>query len=89
MYTAEPVLPSHGGYQMNKSWNDTARQTCDLAFSSMSFGGVFGAWLVLTILIAIKKGQTTAMYSVAIYLALWLAVAAAGWLLEFKSKHSK
>ncbi len=51
----------------------------------MSFGGLFGTWVLVTGVVAYKKGWSVVWYSVAGYLVFWLAFAVVGWLLEDRS----
>lgn len=74
-----------GGFPMSSSLRLRARRFADAIFSSISFGGLFGTWVMLTGLVAYKKGYPAIGYSVAVYLALWLVVAISGWLLEDRS----
>ena len=54
----------------------------DRLFSSMCFGGVFGCWLLLTVIILLRRGVYPALQSAALYLAAWLIVMLLGWLVH-------
>jgi len=50
----------------------------------MSFGGIFGTWIIITTIVAIKKGWGAAGICLTTYLMLWLGVAVIGGLMEEK-----
>jgi len=70
---------------MSKLNPETARRISDSVFSSMSFGGLFCTWILVTGLVATKKGWIVVVYSAAAYATLWISVAVLGWLLEAAS----
>lgn len=49
-------------------------------FSSMCFGSMFSVWLLVTVVISLKRGWLFALSSVVGYIAVLFAVELAAWL---------
>ena len=47
-------------------------------FSSMAFGGLFGGWLLFTVIMTFKRGLGFVLVSAGVYFAVWFAVAVVG-----------
>ncbi len=55
-------------------------------FSSFCFGGIFGCWLLFTILLGIQDGWKSVVASIVGYVVAFVLLMAAGWLLDLGSK---
>lgn len=67
---------------MNSSVRTSISEVLDRVFSSMSFGGLFGMWSLVTAIIAYRRGLLAAAVAIGFYCVAWLGVAVLSWLVS-------
>lgn len=50
-------------------------------FSSFCFGGIFGCWLLITVVVGVQDGWKAVLISAAGYIVVFATLMAVGWLL--------